>query len=693
MAINNPLKVPKKNITTTDITSVNGGLDQRGEANAAPNTFVYGRNAMVNSQGLATHRFGLKKWLPDTVGTVYEVFPALYNGILYYIVADDGKLKYCQSGDIEWTDFGGDNEVNTNPGVINTFLRVRDAILVLNGEDKLRYGDLTTMNMVQFNALADPTNAPTVTATGLTLTGSAKIYYGITFNSTVGETKLSPIYGGSANVSKGRDTWKTDGTEYLTVTRNNTAPAGATGWNLYVAMAASGGTIQPSDMLLLAAGIDINQTTFIDNGTLNVDIARGTAPEDNSTDGPIARYGKETDGRPILYGIKNDEYALRIGGFGDKALDFSPTNGGYRAELNKGTNYYPMVVTGFRNGQGVPSLTVLFSNTQGLAKQSTLEQQTITYGNTSFVVWAVTEQNYGAAGVSSPYGHTNYQGALRFPSTDGIMSMDTEASLQNVISTKRISDPVEETVGSFRNSALDRIVSTAWSNRVYFSVPSRGYSYNNEILVLDVTNKDRDVWYTLDVRAQWIGTISPNDQSAFVYICQDNHIFRFAKSYVALDDNADGTTSAFPVSLRGSLIGLNEAHNSYKAVVQVVFYLVDVIGEIELGVTYRNENGRMKTKTKLVRQSSYAKSSGGGWSSPGYQFNQNMSSKVLRWGEIDTISDAENSQKETIRVRVPLNVIGNEFQWFINTNLDNSSFILRSVSYEGENLGVKVDLR
>lgn len=692
MAINNPLKVPKKNITTTDITSMNGGLDQRGQANAAPNTFVYGRNAMVNSQGLATHRFGLKKWLPDTVGTVYEVFPALYNGILYYIVADDGKLKYCKSGDTEWTNFGGTNSVNTNPGVINTFLRVRDAILVLNGEDKLRYGDLTTMNMVQFNTLADPTNAPTVAATGLTLTGSAKIYYGITFNSTVGETKLSPIYGGSANVNKGRDTWKTDGTEYLTVTRNNTVPSGATSWNIYVAMAASGGTILPTDMLLLAAGIDINQTTFIDNGTLNIDIARGTAPEDNSTDGPIARYGKETDGRPILYGIKHDEYALRIGGFGDKALDFSPTNGGYRAELNKGTNYYPMVVTGFRNGQGVPSLTVLFSNTQGLAKQSTLEQQTITYGNTSFVVWAVTEQNYGAAGVSSPYGHTNYQGALRFPSTDGIMSMDTEASLQNVIATKRISDPVEETVGSFRNASLDRIVSTAWSNRVYFSVPSRGYSYNNEILVLDVTNKDRDVWYTLDVRAQWIGTISPNDQSAFVYICQDNHIFRFAKSYVALDDNADGTTSAFPVSLRGSLIGLNEAHNSFKAVVQVVFYLVDVIGEIELGVTYRNENGRMKTKTKLVQQSSYAKSSGGGWSSPGYSFAPTKT-EVLRWGEIDKISDAENSQKETIRVRVPLNVIGNEFQWFINTNLDNSSFILRSVSYEGENLGVKVDLR
>jgi len=690
MAIDKPVKVPKKNITTTDVTSFNGGLDERGAANAAPNTFTQGRNVMVDSQGLLTYRYGLKKWLPDTVETVYEIFPALYNGELYYIVADDGKIKYCQGGDTEWTDATGDNVVTTGTGIITTFLRVKDSVLVLNGEDKLRFLDLTTMGVVQFVTLDDPANAPTAAATGVSGTGSY-VYYGITFNSTVGETALSPIL--TQEIGTGRDFWADDGTEYLTVTRNNTAPTGAVSWNLYVALAPAGASITTSDMLLLAAGINLEETTFRDTGTLPIDISRGTAPEDNSTDGPIAKYGLETDGRPILYGIKNDEYALIIGGDGDNALDFSPTNGGYRAVLNKGTNYYPMVVTGFRNGQGIPSLTVLFSNTQGLSKQSVLEQQTVTYGNISFVVWAVTEQNYGAAGVSSPYGHTNYQGALRFPSTDGIMGMDTEASLQNVLATKRISNPVEDTVGSFRNSALDKIVSTAWSNRVYFSVPSRGYSYNNEILVLDVTNKDNEIWYSLDIRAQWIGTISPNDQAAFVYICQDNHIYRLAKSYVALDDKADGTTQSFPTSARGTLLGLNEAHNSYKAVVQVVFYLVDVIGSVQVGVTYRNEAGKLKTKTKTITQSEYAKSSQGGWSSPGYQYNGHTRTKVTKWGDVARINDAQNAQKETIRVRMQLNVIASELQWFINTNLDNSAFTLRSVSYEGENLGVKVDLR
>lgn len=693
--IDKPEKVPTKTITSTDIVSFDGGIDQRGEANADPNTFIHSRNAMVNAAGLLTHRTTLKKWLPDTVEDVYEVFPAIFEGEIYYFVADDGKIKYCQSGDTVWTIAGGSNAVTTGTGIINTFLRVHDKVIILNGYDKLRYINLPTLTVVQYVTVANPSAAPTVTGTNITVAASGqpqKIYYGINFNSTVGQTALSPIYSGT--ISKARGQWKTDGTEYLTIARANAAPAGAVSWNLWVSTAPAGATIQTSDMLLLLSGIDINNLTVVDNGTLPIDIGRGTAPEDNSTDGMIATYGREDKGRPILYGdpTPGKEHNLYIGGDGDNAMDFSPTNGGYTVELNKGTNYYPQGVIGFRNGQGIPSMTVLFSNTQGLSKQTIIEQQTVTYGNTSFVVWAQTEQNYGAAGVSSPYAVINYLGKLIFPTTDGIVSMDTQASMQNVLSTKRISDKYYKTIKSIKNSALPKIVGTAWSNRVYMSVPSRGYDYNNEIVIYDMTNDQKPIWYGFDIRAQWIGTISPKNESAFVYVCQDNHIFRLEEGYVALDDNSDGTTQAFPVEATGALIGTNQAHNSFVSVIQVVFYLVDVIGEVQLGVTYRNENGKMKTKAKLVSKGEYAKSSGGGWSSPGYQFQVGKST-YNRWSDVPAIADADIATKTTIRVRIPLNVITNELQWFINTNLDNSSFILRSVSYEGVNIGVRGDLR
>src|SRR5690349_6102412 len=94
-------KVPQAKISSLDIVSADGGLDQRGDANMRSNSFT-GKNVMVNPQGLATFRLGLKRWLPDVVGTAGQVFPALYNGAIRYITADNGKIKWCLEGATSW---------------------------------------------------------------------------------------------------------------------------------------------------------------------------------------------------------------------------------------------------------------------------------------------------------------------------------------------------------------------------------------------------------------------------------------------------------------------------------------------------------------------------------------------------------------------------------------------------------------
>lgn len=692
MAITDPAKVPQAKISSIDITSFNGGLDQRGEANITNNSFSIGRNIMLNEQGLATYRYGLKKWLPDTVETVYEIFPALYNGELFFITADDGKIKYIKTGELSWTDAGGDNTVTTGDGIKNTFLRVLDKVLILNGTDKLGYLDLSNMEVVHYNKVDDPSEAPTATPNGLTNTGDHKIYYAVSFNSTVGETAISPIL--SYTVNKIRETWKADGTEYLTIDRKNTPPpAGAVSWNLYMATAAAGGTIAAEDMLPLALGLDLSQPKFVDNGSLPINLSAGTAPSQNSTEGPKAKYGLEVQGRPFLFGITGDEYALFIGGNGDKALDFSPTHGGYRLLLNEGTNYFPMSVVGFRNGQGIPSLTVLFSNTQGLSKQSIIEQQTIEYGDITFVVWGATEQNYGAAGVSSPYGVVNYRGGLYFPSSDGFAKFDTQASVQNVLSNTRISDPVLREVDTIKNNRLNDIVGTAWGNKVLWTIPARGFNYNNEILVHDLSNKDLPVWYTFDIRSQWLGVVSPNTEPAFIYVCQDNHIFRLEKMYVAQDETSDGVAEPFPVELVTGLVGANSAHNGFYAVVQTMFYLLGFLGTAELVVKYRDRSGVMRTKSKTVTNGSYTKTASGNWSSPGYLFNQHLNTPVETWGDVDKITDAEVSGKSSMRVAVPINAVTNEMQASVIMNPDNSALTVRTISFQGQNLGVSPDLK
>ena len=689
MAVTQPAKVPQAKITSLDITSFNGGLDQRGEFNLTKNSFAVGRNVMVNKQGLATHRFGLQQLTPDTVESGHEIFPALYGGELYYITADDGAIKYWQAGDTAWTTCGGD-AVTTGGTVKNTFLRVQDKVLILNGTDELGYLDLTTFEVVHFEAVTDPSNAPTATVTGITGT-SHNIYYAISFNSTVGETAASPIL--TQQISKIRDMWADDGTEYITINRNNTAPTGAVSWNLYIANAPSGGSIVTSDLLPLVQGLDINTTTFTDDGTLAVNISAGSAPEDNSTLGPKAQYGVEENGRPILYGITDDEYAIRIGGDGEHALDFSPTNGGYRLLLNQGTNYYPKSVIGFRNGQGTPSLTVLFSNTEGLSKQSIIEQQTVTYGTFSFVVWGSTEQNYGAAGVGSAYGAVNYKGMLIFPSSDGILKMDTKASLQNVLSTERISDPIIDEVSSIKDERIPEMVSTAWDNRVLICAPTNGFDTNNKILVYDINNPDLAIWYVWDIPAQWIGTIAPPGQPAFVYIRQGTSVFRLDTAYLAVDETNTGVTAPFPVTLTTSVLSRDVAHNNFYAIVQAVFYLTGFIGTVEATVRWRDENGNWQEQTDTIEGGMYVASAAGSWASPQYLYNYDLPTTVLSWADSAKVLNGESDQKGDERYVMPLDIVTNELQATITKGLDNTAFIARSISFEGQNLGILPDIR
>lgn len=690
MAVRNPAKIPKKNIGSVDITGFSGGLFLNGEQNAKGNQIVEGHDVEMTVDGFLTPRKSLTPWLPDTVEDGYQIYPAIWEGEVLNFTADDGKIKYCIDGDDDWTDCGGDNTITTQNGGKPIFLRVLDVLLVLNGGngDKLCYVKLSDKTVVKYAAVTDPITAPTAAATGITNSGAYKIYYGYTFSSATGETKLSNIL--TYTINKPRDNWKTDGTEYLTVSRPAGNPTNATKWNLYIALASTGGTIQSTDMLLLAGGLDLATTDVVDNGTLAIDIGRGNPPAVNSTDGPKVKYGIETNGRPVLFGDVDDPHNIWIGGDGDYALDFSSSNGGFRSQPSKGTNYYPASVIGFRNGQGIPSLTILFSNTQGISKQATLEQQTINYGNQSFVVWGVTEQNYGAAGVASSLGVVNYKGQLSFPSVDGFTSMDTQPQLQNVIATKEIDKDIMPYSERIKVEALDEIVGTGWSNRVLWIVPSYGFDRPNHILIRDLNNNG--AWNPpLEIEADWIGTVSPPNSPAFVYIRQGKKTFKLFESFGTVDYKGGGAET-FSTYAKGALIGINDARNAFQAVVQAMFYIVGLIGNIRIGVNYRDQDGEMQTEFVDIEGPAYILSSSGGWSDPQYTYGSFATPPG--WTAVAQIDDSASSLvREDIREPVPINNLASEVQWWIQTEAGYNDYLLRVVSYEGENLGVKPDLR
>lgn len=689
MAIDKPVKIKAANIASpSPIVSFDAGLDERGEYNIAPNSFQIGRNMMVNSSGNATKRLIKRLWLPAAEGFNSEVSPVYYDGELYYFIADDSKIKYCQENDSSWTDCGGSNSVTTTSGVITTFERVGDWLLCMNGTDEMFYVELSSLEVKKFTAVADPTNTLTFARTGLS-SGGINVYYAMNYNSDGGgETELSNIL--TCAVNKSRATWKDDGTEYLTITFNDTPPAGASSRNLYIAIALQGATPQVSDFFMVQANIDTTAATTVDNGQDPITLSG--APTTNTTAGVKVKNATMADNVPVLYGNPDEPYRLY---FPVVLEDGGISIGGDAQSLDLllGTNYYPTSVVGFRNNQNVPSLLALFSGTQGVSKQQTVTQKTLSYGNNILTYWGADDLNSGASAVYATYGTVTYLNQLLFPSSEGITSIKTEADLQNVLSPNIVSDAIGKTYRTIKTADFDKIVGTAWDNLILFTAPTRGFNYNNQIIVYDLSNKNKPKWYIWDINADWIGTVSPPNRDSFVYIRDGAHFYKLVEGYVNEDDDENGSAQPFALRLDTALVPFSPQKNSFFAADRFVIYVAEFIGTINVTVSYYNQKGKLKTKTKTFTNGSPSRNFLAGWSSPRNLW-RSWNNRVINWSTpIPTTSEANSNTKvkRRLTIRVP-NPVMNEYKVSITSNLSNTSFDVVSIAPEGVSVGVAGDM-
>lgn len=693
MAVNDPVKVKGAAIVTpVAVTSFDAGLDERGEYNIPPNALSYGRNIRVNSANNATKRLSKKRWLPDSVGYNGEVSTVYYGGQIYYFIADDGEVRYCQPNDTAWTACGGTNSITTTEGVITTFLRVNDILFCMNGVDELRYIELSTLDMVVFTYVDDPVSVLTCAATGISGSGAFSVYYAITYNSDGGgETAIGPIK--TQAVSKSHSTWSSTGSEYLTISFNDTPPVGATSRNVYAAIALQGTTPVASDLAMLKANVPIGDASFVDNGSIPFDISYNTAPDTNSTAGIKAASGTMAGNIPVLYGDPDNPYDLYFGGLTDDGVSFGANNGAQRLPLLKGTNYYPTSVVGFRNNQNIPNLFALFSGTEGVSKQQIISLKTLSYGNTTIQYWGADDLNAGASSVYARYGVVSYLGQLLFPSSDGITSIKTEQDLQNVLSPSIVSDAVSETYGTIRNADFDKIVGAPWNNLVAFAIPSRGYNYNNQLLIYDLINRQKPKWYVWDMEVDWIGTVSPPNSDSFWYIREGTSFFKLIDSYVAEDEESDGTSAPYPVEVETALLAANQVKNSFFASTQAVVYVANFIGTINIEVSYYDKKGRLKSKRKTFTNGSHSRNLLGGWGNPRLLW-QSFNNRVINWSTpIPTSGDSNNTFKikKRCRIRLP-NPVVNEAKFKVWSELENTSFDVVSCAIEAVNIGVIGDI-
>ena len=627
-------------------------------------------NMILEQNGVVRPRPSLTEYGPqpmgEIIGELFECKVVSGTTVNFYLISmqiinDNAYICYCKGEDASWTRITTRTYDKTMPA---HYVHIGEKVLVMNGVDPLSYIDLSNWTIINYTKLTDPTSAPTLTPTGISGSGFL-VYYAVTANSTVGETVVSPS--ASVATSTPRSSWDSSS---QSVSVSWSAVTNATGYNVYIGTATDGEGAPM--MYLLQANINPNITSFKDDGSRAIDISR-PAPQYNSTAGPKATRGTVVNGRVWLVGDTDNPYYVWYGGDYGHEIDFSPSgNGGGYIPVASGTKEIPIAVMPFRRGTGDSTVVVLTQGSNGSGRRFQISSSTISYGGESVVVWAPSEDS-GRDGTDSPDAVVVYNNSLFYPSRDGFKTTGTMPSLQNVLSTRTISETIKDQVSLLKNSAMKNAVGLAYEGKIYWALPVGG-TENSRVWVYYPDQKGAWMtsWY---LNIKWMTLYNDNSgDTHFLMYCADGKIYELNR-YVSTNDN--GTT--FETDLVSGAIQFSKDGREWARLIQVVFSFLKPKGNISLTVGAMTEDGKMEYKSTIMTAT--GNNTAKGWSKV-----VNFSPRMRGWSQID---QPEDSLKESIDEIVE---IDEDVQWFyykIHTNTPGTDYKLSSVVAEHVPIGIK----
>jgi len=624
-------------------------------------------NMIIEQNGTVRPRPSLVQYGPQPTGTIlgeigeFRVTTAGVTTnwlITLQNVAGVTQVYTARGEDLTWTARTGKTFDNSAPA---RFVQLDNKVLIMNGVDNLSYFKTSTNTVIPFTALSTPSAPALDTNTGLS-GSSFKVYYAITANSTVGQTSGSAVL--TVNVSTDRDLWNPS-TQSIKI--NWAAVTNAQSYNVYMGVSADGSG-QPQ-MYLIAGGLDSTTLNFTDDGSLAQDVSQ-PLPTDNSTAGPKVTRGAVINGRVWLVGDVDHPYYVWRGGDYGYELDFSPANGGGFTPVGSGTKELPNSVKGFRNAKGEDMVMVLSQGTNGSGKRSYLSPTTLTYGSSTFIVWQVTES--GQDGTDSPDGVIIYQNAAWYPSRDGFKTTGTKPQLQNVLSTDRITNTIQDGLANLNTSAMYKSVGLAYEGRLYWALPVSSSS-NNQIWVLDL---DREgAWMKpWNVAADWMMLYNDNNGRTHFLVLVNNAICEFTYSANTTDNG-----SAFYTSATSGQNKFSEDGREWGRLIQLIFVLLRPQGGVDFTVSGKSEDGIVSFTANETFATSATRA---GWSEPGAGW-----SRLRGWSEIVTVPTSFNPASEEVIVEVDEDLQWFQYQW--GSTQAGVDYSVSDVIAEYVNVGIK----
>lgn len=531
-------------------------LSQNGTIKPAMSSIEYGTQPPGTIQG------AIFPFIRNNSGTMENYVCALIK------VAGVVSLYYQKDGGA-WTIA---NTKTFNSAASGRFDQIQGYVVVASTTDPLCWLNTSTLSMVVTSALGTPVT-PTASVAAA-LVGTNHTYYMRYSGVAVGESIQSAYVKVTTLIMRG--TW-TAATQYIDYTL--TRLSGASAYNIYIGIE-SGAEVYIGTIADPGTG-----TTFVyrDDGSAATDASRPAPTTDLSTL-PKLSHVKVLDGRVYGWGDYDNKWRVWYGGsYGNNLLKFSAWYGGGYTPVGDGTPYTPNNVSLYRTGKGDATIMVFCRGMAGAGKRFTLQEVSTTVGDTVITTMGVREDN-GAYGTDSPDGVVMADDDLLYPSKGAFKKTGTRVNLQNILSTRGITDNIAGDVEALNSLYMHKCVGLFFQGRVYWAVPYGSATSNSQIWTLD-TARGGAWMLPMDVAADWLWLYE--DSSGKTHFCylSSNKVMEFTYSRATTRDG-----EAFPTSVGSGLLKFSEDGQEWADVEKVKFVLIRPQGSITGKVSGKTED-------------------------------------------------------------------------------------------------------
>jgi hypothetical protein len=237
---------------------------------------------------------------------------------------------------------------------------------------------------------------------------------------------------------------------------------------------------------------------------------------------------------------------------------------------------------------------------------------------------------------------------LHYPSRDGFQTTGTQPTVQNILSTKRTSNTIQEDLKLLNNNAMANAVGMAFEGRIYFSLPVSSTT-NSEVWVLDLERKG--AWMKpWSIEADWMWLYNDNDGTTHHLVISNNVIYELTYSNLTSDDGV-----AFPTLGASGQNYFSEDKRMWVQLLAVVIVVSGAQGTISFEVTGKTEDDDVITLGDPYTFNPEVIGTVAGWGEP--------NKFVPGWGQNDWSQIGEVPESSTQSTQEVLIEIDEEVQW------------------------------